>query len=240
MCPQQNPVFDFLTVNEHLKIYADIKGLKKDAQEKIDSVLKDIDLFHKKHYYARNLSGGQKRKLCVAMAFLGDSKVILLDEPTSGMDTYARRLLWEMIKKYKQNRIIILTTHNMDEADYLGDRIGIMSDGKMKVCGSSLFLKNKFGTGYEMTLIKKQNMTSEQVKECTEKVLEISPHSKVLSEIGAEIKINLPTQDQDHFQHVFKYIEDNSEHLSIENYGISLTTLEEVFLKVADIREEEQ
>ena len=96
----------------------------------------------------------------MAMAFIGDSKVILLDEPTSGMDTYARRLLWEMIKKYKQNRLIILTTHNIDEADYLGDRIGIMSDGTMKVCGSSIFLKNKFGTGYELVINKDPNMSS--------------------------------------------------------------------------------
>lgn len=101
------------------------------------------------------MSGGQKRKLCVALAFIGGSKVILLDEPTSGMDTYARRLLWEMIKKYKENRLIILTTHNMDEADYLGDRIGIMSDGEMIVCGSSLFLKKKYGAGYELTIVKK-------------------------------------------------------------------------------------
>lgn len=57
------------------------------------------------------------------------------------MDTYARRLLWEMIKKYKSDWLVILTTHNMDEADYLGDRIGIMSEGEMVVCGSSLFLK---------------------------------------------------------------------------------------------------
>ena len=94
------------------------------------------------------------------MAFIGGSKIILLDEPTSGMDTYARRLLWEMIKKYKKNRLIILTTHFMDEADFLGDRIGIMSDGELVVCGSSLFLKKKFGAGYELIVVKKPNMTS--------------------------------------------------------------------------------
>ena len=98
-------------------------------------------MYHKKDYKAKFLSGGQKRKLCVALAFIGNSKIILLDEPTSGMDTYARRLLWEMIKKYKSDRLVLLTTHNMDEADYLGDRIGIMSEGEMIVCGSSLFLK---------------------------------------------------------------------------------------------------
>jgi ATP-binding cassette subfamily A (ABC1) protein 3 len=78
---------------------------------------------------ARSLSGGNKRKLSVAISLIGGSKLVLLDEPTSGMDLSARRGLWEMLKNYKKNRIIILTTHYMDEADILGDRIGIMAKG---------------------------------------------------------------------------------------------------------------
>ena len=76
---------------------------------------------------AKNLSGGNRRKLSVALALVTDSKLVLLDEPTSGMDLNARRRLWDMLKDYKKDRIIILTTHNMDEADLLGDRVGIMS-----------------------------------------------------------------------------------------------------------------
>lgn len=75
------------------------------------------------------MSGGQKRKLSVAIAMIGNSKIVLLDEPTSGMDLSARRRLWEMLKKNKQGRIVILTTHYMDEADILGDRIAIMAEG---------------------------------------------------------------------------------------------------------------
>lgn len=103
------------------------------------------------------MSGGQKRKLCVACAFIGGSKVILLDEPTSGLDVSARRHLWNMLKKYKKDKIIILTTHFMDEADYLGDRIGVMGDGKLLTCGSSMFLKSKFGFGYSMTMVKSES-----------------------------------------------------------------------------------
>lgn len=136
-------------------MYANIKGVTKNLETEITQVLKDIDLFHKKDDLAIHLSGGQKRKLNVAMAFIGGSKVILLDEPTSGMDAYARRLLWDMIKKYKQERIIIITTHNMDEADNLGDRIGIMNKGTLITCGTSMFLKKKWGTGYELTIVKK-------------------------------------------------------------------------------------
>ncbi len=75
------------------------------------------------------LSGGQKRKLSLALALIGNSRMIILDEPTSGLDTTTRRDVWNMLKLYKEDRIIILTTHYMDEADVLGDRIGIMANG---------------------------------------------------------------------------------------------------------------
>ena len=104
-------------------------------------MLVDIDLYEQKNQQAHTLSGGQKRKLSVAISMIGNSKVIMLDEPTSGMDTTARRRLWEMLKKNKQDKIIILTTHYMDEADILGDRIAIMTEGEVECTGSSLFLK---------------------------------------------------------------------------------------------------
>jgi len=85
---------------------------------------------------------------------IGNSKIVLLDEPSSGMDTTARRRMWEMLKKNKNGKIIILTTHFMDEADILGDRIAIMAEGDVQCCGSSLFLKNRYGVGYNLTIAK--------------------------------------------------------------------------------------
>ena len=80
------------------------------------------------------------------------------------MDTSARRFVWEMLKNYKSGRIIVLTTHFMDEADFLGDRIGIMGEGKLICCGSSVFLKNKFGVGYNLIVVKEdQNVESEPI-----------------------------------------------------------------------------
>jgi ATP-binding cassette subfamily A (ABC1) protein 3 len=102
---------------------------KKVQKEEITKMLMDVDLYQFKDTIARNLSGGSRRKLSVAIALIGGSKLVLLDEPTAGMDLSARRRLWNMLKNYKNNRIIILTTHYMDEADILGDRIGIMSKG---------------------------------------------------------------------------------------------------------------
>jgi ATP-binding cassette, subfamily A (ABC1), member 3 len=108
-------------------------------------LLKDVDLYEYRDTLARDLSGGSKRKLSVALALLGNSRLVILDEPTAGLDLSARRKLWSMLKRYKQGRIIILTTHYMDEADVLGDRVGIMNEGELVCLGSPLFLKGRFG-----------------------------------------------------------------------------------------------
>lgn len=89
----------------------------------------EVGLTTDKDKQAGALSGGNKRKLSVSLAIVGQSKIVIMDEPTSGMDLGARRGLWNMLRKYRRDRIIILTTHYMDEADVLGDRIGIMANG---------------------------------------------------------------------------------------------------------------
>lgn len=101
----------------------------------------------------------------------------MLDEPTSGMDTSVRRRFWDMIKQYKEDRIIILTTHYMDEADVLGDRICIMAEGKVQCCGSSLFLKNRFGVGYNLKLAKTSSTDSKAIATFIQKRI---PDAKML------------------------------------------------------------
>ena len=119
----------------------------------IEKLIKDLDLSDYRNVASKNLSGGNKRKLQVGLAFVGDScSLILLDEPTAGLDIAARRRMWDMLNAYKQDRVIILTTHYMDEAEILGDRIGIMSQGKLVCQGSTAFLTNRFGTGGRITL----------------------------------------------------------------------------------------
>jgi ATP-binding cassette subfamily A (ABC1) protein 3 len=128
VCPQHDVLFDLLTPEEHLDVFCDFKGVSKEEKKaEIDQIIKDIDLDTVKDKLAMDLSGGNRRKLSIAIALVGGSKFILLDEPTAGIDLQGRRKLWDMLKRYKANRIIILTTHYMDEADILGDRIGIMT-----------------------------------------------------------------------------------------------------------------
>lgn len=186
VCPQHDILFPSLTVQEHLYLFAVFKGAPAATiNQEVEQAIRDVDLWEKRFDYAKNLSGGQRRRLSVAIAFIGNSKLIYLDEPTSGMDTSARRYIWEMLKKYKSNRIIVLTTHFMDEADYLGDRIGIMGQGKLICCGSSVYLKNRFGIGYNLTIIKKgPSVDSTPIRELVNKYIE---NYKMLSDVSAEI-----------------------------------------------------
>jgi ATP-binding cassette, subfamily A (ABC1), member 3 len=115
---------------------------------------------------------------------IGNSKIVILDEPTSGMDTTARRKLWEMLKKNKAGKIVILTTHYMDEADILGDRIAIMAEGDVQCNGSSLFLKNRYGVGYNLTIAKMGRDLAPQIDKF---IIDRIPTSKKMQEVSSEI-----------------------------------------------------
>jgi ATP-binding cassette subfamily A (ABC1) protein 3 len=141
--------------------------------------------------------------------------------------------------------VILLTTHFLDEADKLGDRVAIMAHGKLMCSGSPLFLKNQFGVGYTLTIVKLPQPRSD-----TEKVFEVSdkikrlihsfiPESESLSDVGNEQSFRLPFSASNMFVTLFHHLDEKKQELSIQEYGISVTTLEEVFLRVADIDEEE-
>jgi ATP-binding cassette subfamily A (ABC1) protein 3 len=202
----------------------------KTQKNEIQKMMKDVDLLMYKDTMAMNLSGGNRRKLSVAIALIGNSKFVLLDEPTAGMDLSARRKLWNMLKNYKHNRIIILTTHYMDEADILGDRIGIMSGGQLICLGSSLFLKNRFGVGYNVTMVKKSKEPNTLVGDYFEQHLDASV--KKLHEVSSEITYQIPTALSFKFKEFFDHFDKSLDALDVRSYGISVTTLEEVFLRV--------
>ncbi|XP_053684912.1 phospholipid-transporting ATPase ABCA3-like [Sabethes cyaneus] len=229
-CPQHNILFDRLTVKEHLYFYGRLKGLSKtQVQYEIDRYIKALELIDKTNVRAASLSGGMQRKLCVGIALCAGSKVVLCDEPTSGMDPAARRALWDLLIAEKSRRTMILSTHFMDEADMLGDRIAIMADGKLKAVGSSFFLKKKFGVGYRLICVKSQECDVDEVTELLRKYI---PGLVVESNIGTELSYLLEEENAAHFQPMLEELESNVQRLHVLDFGISLTTLEEVFMKV--------
>ena len=111
--------------------------------------------------YAKELSGGNKRKLSLAMALIGKSKIIFLDEPTSGLDPVTRRSVWTILEDLKkEKRTLILTTHHLDEAEVLSERIAIMAKGKLLTVGSAEFIKRNFGIGYHLSIYKNRRFDS--------------------------------------------------------------------------------
>ena len=201
VCPQHDVLFDLLTPREHLDIFFDFKGgdpAQKEAE--IEMMIQDSGLNVDKDKISCTLSGGNKRKTSVCMALIGGSKLVILDEPTSGMDLGARRNLWDMLKKHKRDRIIILTTHYMDEADVLGDRIGIMAKGNLMCLGSSLFLKNRFGVGYKITLVKKRKRAHPELTNF------LTTHFRGVmksGEVAGEVSYVIPRDQASNFKNFF-------------------------------------
>ncbi|XP_033890331.3 phospholipid-transporting ATPase ABCA1-like [Acipenser ruthenus] len=275
VCPQHNVLFDQLTVEEHIWFYARLKGLSEvEVKAEMEQILLDVGLPNKRKAKTSQLSGGMQRKLSVALAFVGGSKVVILDEPTAGVDPYSRRGIWDLLLKYRHGRTIILSTHHMDEADILGDRIAIISHGKLCCVGSSLYLKNQLGTGYYLTLVKKDvepslsscrnssstvsfikkddsvsqsssdaglgsdhesDTTTVDVSLISNVILKHVPKARMVEDFGHELTYVLPYESAKDgaFVELFHEIDDRLSDLGISSYGVSDTTLEEIFLKVA-------
>ncbi|KAJ7352721.1 hypothetical protein OS493_034326 [Desmophyllum pertusum] len=232
LCPQHNVLFDRLTVKEHLEFFINLKGtFGQQAETEVLQMVNDIQLVDKMNWPSSKLSGGMKRKLSCAIALIGESQTVFLDEPTSGMDPYARRGTWDLLLKHKAGKTIILTTHFMDEADFLGDRIAIMADGQLRCCGSSLFLKSRYGVGYHLTLVKNANCNQNAV---TSLIIDHVPSAELLSSVGAEMEFVLSSEHSSGFETLFQEIENRMEDYGITSFGVSVTTLEEVFMKVGE------
>jgi ABC-type multidrug transport system ATPase subunit len=238
-CPQHNVLFDELTVFEHLELFGQLGGMNAEyIQARGDELLTAVALLDKKYARAASLSGGMKRKLSCALAFLAEPYMVILDEPSSGMDPFARRGMWDTLKRWRSGHIICLTTHYMDEADALGDRIAIMANGRLACSGSSTFLKRTFGCGYVISFAKStdSNDLDGAILDLVRTVL--GPVAEIMSTVGKELLVQVPFASAEQFPALFPAIDSQREQLKIESYGTSVTNLEEVFLKVAKLEQD--
>uniref|UniRef100_A0A5F9CMR0 ABC transporter domain-containing protein n=1 Tax=Oryctolagus cuniculus TaxID=9986 RepID=A0A5F9CMR0_RABIT len=228
-CPQHDILFDNLTVAEHLSFYAQLKGLSPHkCPEEVKQMLHVLSLEDKRDSRCRFLSGGMKRKLSIGIALIAGSKVLILDEPTSGMDAISRRAVWDLLQQQKSDRTILLTTHFMDEADLLGDRIAIMAKGELQCCGSPLFLKQKYGAGYYITLLKTPRCNTEALSHL---MYHHIPNAVLESSAGEEVIFILPRESVHRFESLFNDLELKQAELGIASFGASVTTMEDVFIR---------
>ncbi|KAM6168041.1 phospholipid-transporting ATPase ABCA7 [Erethizon dorsatum] len=277
VCPQYNVLFDMLTVDEHVWFYGRLKGLSAAAVgPEQDRLLQDVGLVPKRCTQTRHLSGGMQRKLSVAIAFVGGSRVVILDEPTAGVDPASRRGIWKLLLKYREGRTLILSTHHLDEAELLGDRVAMVAGGRLCCCGSPLFLRRHLGSGYYLTLVKSPPSLATREKgdsdwkdrldtgqepkpgsqdstavpgvgisqaplpsdapQLLSLVRRWVPGAQLVEELPHELVLVMPyggAQDGS-FARLFQELDGQLGALRLAGYGISDTSLEEIFLKVVE------
>ena len=230
-CPQHDILWSELTAREHLRLFAWLKGVPKaQIAATIDQKLDEVSLGEVGDALVGTFSGGMKRRLSVAISGIGSPKLLILDEPTTGMDPISRRQVWWLIQKLKKDRVILLTTHSMEEADVLGDKIVVIVEGKLKCIGTSLYLKNQFGAGYRISIVTSSPSATKAI------IQSALPSLQLLDESANSLVFT--TQGNRDFFHLFEALEGETvadlEDLTgrVNDWGISHTTLEEVFMRV--------
>ncbi|KAL7222981.1 hypothetical protein ACSBR1_024627 [Camellia fascicularis] len=243
VCPQFDILWDALSGREHLHLFARIKGLPPASIESVaQKSLAEVKLTEAAKTRAGSYSGGMKRRLSVAIALIGDPKLVILDEPTTGMDPITRRHVWDIIENAKKGRAVVLTTHSMEEADILSDRIGIMAKGRLRCIGTSIRLKSRFGTGFisNISFVGAANGTPvrgedvpivnhEPVKQFFKKHLNVVPKEENKSFLTYVI----PHDKEELLTNFFAELQDREREFGIADIQLGLTTLEEVFLNIA-------
>ncbi|EJT73838.1 hypothetical protein GGTG_07693 [Gaeumannomyces tritici R3-111a-1] len=155
IAPQKNVLWDEVTVLEHVKIFNRLKSPNKvSSRQELTDLVFAVDLANKIRAHSSTLSGGQKRKLQLAMMLTGGSAVCCVDEVSSGLDPLSRRKIWDILLAERGKRTMILTTHFLDEADLLADHIAVLSKGTLRAEGSSVELKERLGGGYRIHFLK--------------------------------------------------------------------------------------
>jgi ABC-type multidrug transport system ATPase subunit len=226
-CPQHDTLFSSLTGREHLMVYCAFKGLRgAAAAAEVFERLSDVDLLSSADVLAANYSGGMKRRLSVAMAAIGDPKILIYDEPSTGMDPVVRRKIWASIAKLKAGRLVVLTTHSMEEADVLGDSIAVLHEGKLRALGTSLELKAKYGRGYELSML----VPAGREASLAAAVKQDLPGAELHMSAG-NLKTTLPRSALRHLPHFFANLK-TQKGLGDLDWGVSNSTLEEVFLRL--------
>ncbi|XP_024903020.1 ATP-binding cassette sub-family A member 3 isoform X5 [Pteropus alecto] len=227
-CPQEDLLFNDLTLSEHLYFYSVLfmsgcdtvhrracglfPGLVKRKCQKldpveIDNMLSIFNLLEKRNVYSKLLSAGTKRKLSVMIALIGGSKVMILDEPMSGMDPASRRATWDVLHRYKRDRTILLTTHRMEEADILGATYHVIME-----------MEPQFDVEKICAVIQSH-----------------IPDATLEKHTRAELSFNLPKEYVHRFEDLFTNLEKKQKMLGIVSIDASITTMEEVFLKISKL-----
>jgi ABC-2 type transport system ATP-binding protein len=216
--PQETAIAEHLNAWENLRLIGGIRGLaKKEVKKRSAELLEMVGLAKRAKEQVRKFSGGMKRRLSIAMALVSDPQVLFLDEPTLGLDPQSRRGIWEHIAELKGKKTIVLTTHYLEEADALADRIAIIDEGKIAALGTPQELKDSI-SDMQVMVVKAKNIHPDAI----EGLKEIYPEVKT-TEGGIEIRAKELS-----FYEIVDYLRPRG--VAIQSTSLKQPTLDDVFL----------
>jgi len=234
-CPQFDALLDNMTGREHLRLFARTKGVPEESVEMVaEQLLQLVNLSMFADKPSGTYSGGNKRKLSLAIALIGNPKLVFLDEPSTGMDPVSRRFMWNVIEDTAKERSVVLTTHSLDECEALCNQVVVMVGGKLKCIGNIQHLKSRFGMGYTVEL----KIADIEMCPHLEDFVRNELHGKVSESHDTWFLSKIP-QDALSLAQIFRTVENNRERLGIQDYSVSQTSLEQIFLHFAKDQKEE-
>lgn len=257
-CPQVDPLWETITGREHLLFYGRIKGVPEASLGSIaDALLLRLGLDRSDAMKASSTySGGMKRKLSLAIALIGRSPLLFLDEPSAAVDAGAKRHLWKVIQSRGKEQTVVLTTHSMEEAEALCSRIAVQVCGQLRCLGTPMWIKGKYGSGYQLELFcdgARGNRSSlalasgrrsveEQCERLTRFVQShLSERAELLEHASGRFLFQLPRAGEGSFSlgKTFMEVEKNREEQGICDYELKQPSLEQVFIRFAREQENE-
>ncbi|ORZ37317.1 hypothetical protein BCR44DRAFT_1043761 [Catenaria anguillulae PL171] len=228
---QSDITWPLLTAAEHVQLYAAFKNTVKCTPEYVTDRLTQVGLEGNADGQVGTFSGGMRKRLCVVLCSIGEPPLCILDEPTSSLDPINRLKVHKFIQTLKSHAAVILTTHLLDEADSLGDEICIIDDGQVKATGSSLALKSKYGSGYEVTLLTDGHVPLADMRDL---VCAHAPEATLVQRSTDMFSATIPKSSTVTPLVRFLRSDDPKRVAMVQGWEISNETLEQVFLTVAE------
>ncbi|XP_077517749.1 phospholipid-transporting ATPase ABCA3-like [Amblyomma americanum] len=225
-CPQENVLFMGLTVLEHLQFFARIRSDSwATADEAIEEIMEAFNLAEKRDALASSLSWGTRRKLQLGVAIVGSPLIVVLDEPTAGADPECKGALWECVLRFHEDKTMLLTTHSMEEADTLGDRIAVLSGGRLRCCGSPLFLRTTYGTGYWIRAGMKNFSPARALADLVRRYV---PRAQIKADDHQTLNANVGDPGVSTLIQLLRELEENRRRYLLDSVSVFVAALEDV------------
>lgn len=227
---QENVLFDQLTMKEHFELFGRLSGFgENQIKSDMNNLVTVLKMSNMINTSAENLSGGNKRKLCVALSLLKKPTIVIMDEPTAGVDAQSRQLIWKVLNEFS-GATVFTTCHSVEECESISSRLVLMSRGQIAFVGTAAELREKYNCCYFVSIIERNDVDMQKVLDCANEIPEMQGKVKICP----EHHMTLMVPNNLYFSDVLNHIEDNKEKLGITKYTVQVENLEETMRKIIE------